>query len=268
MLILSIAMLSHPYIHVVNYCHPVYMQHHYLSGCLPLAHEMSHPRFSQISETAAAAPPVRRSRHLSINEPSEASGGGSGGSSGSRSRNSSSGSGARLGYVKVKSQWQRAVRRLSSPNPTDQPTSLGAPSSVEPVTKTAMEKPGWGLRNLSRTRHLSIGPQPDDVHRHPAVQHQHSLPVSSAVPTPSLMTSQPLKTNDSRSQNMEVDSVSSESKAAYSSAYAYSLGKGTTQFPCGSETIMINSTLAHEAFRGEKEVSALCEVGFLGGQES
>ncbi len=49
----------------------------------------------------------------------------------------------------------------------------------------------------------------------------------------------------------------------FSSAFAYSLAGASSPFPCGSEAVMINSALAHDAFREQQHQQHLEDEGSL-----
>ena len=161
--------------------------------------------------------------------------------------------------------------------------------------RTSVEKPSWGVQIksephpiLNRTRHLSLNrervltaaaPQqqvPAVVHHH----HQHVLAATRSckigseeqqrqVARRSMLgktESLPLSAEDEHNcdecedsheeDNGEEDEEVTLRDFPFSTAFTYSLGKGASPFPCGSEAVMINSSLAHEAFQAELTVSA------------
>ncbi|XP_059086007.1 5'-AMP-activated protein kinase subunit gamma-2-like isoform X4 [Tigriopus californicus] len=151
------------------------------------------------------------------------------------------------GFVRVRSQWQKAVRRMSGSSGSG---GNGTPSPEMPqpplpilVPRTILDRPTGGGR---RTRHtsLTIDSEPApvfDPHADRRLQRMHkadSSPLPQGPPLPEQerrrRASQPV---GNRWENFP-----------FSSAFTY--GRGTTvPFPCGSEAVMINSALAHQAFQ-------------------
>jgi hypothetical protein len=123
------------------------------------------------TETAAKSG-GRRSRHLSIGDPNVVT-----------PVKSDSGS----TYVKVKSQWQRAVRKISvssgynsggsSTSSTPNPNGDASPTAgaVNRVRRTSMDKPNWGIRS-------AYGGQGPDIHLPPVQPRTRHLSLSSNVP--------------------------------------------------------------------------------------
>ena len=185
------------------------------------------------------------------------------------------------GY-RVKTQWQKAVRRLSSgsgshgtspgsrntsPSPTDPAAAVASGSPDPPLgPRTSMEKPGWAVHRNNphaqvaayaqcrRTRHLSL-----------TVDGSGTAPAAPAPPRPPLCRgeSSPLPTRQAgpggRARRASVANPVDE--FPYSPAFAYApVGRESTHFPCGSEAVMINSALALEAFRSLEEVNSRCSA--------
>lgn len=147
------------------------------------------------------------------------------------------------GFVRVRSQWQKAVRKMSGSsgsggNGTPSPEMPQAPLPIL-VPRTILDRPTGGGR---RTRHTSLTmdaePDPHADRRFQRMHKADSSPLPQRPPLPEQerhrRASQPV---DSRWENFP-----------FSSAFTY--GRGTTvPFPCGSEAVMINSALAHQAFQ-------------------
>ena len=171
------------------------------------------------------------------------------------------------GY-RVKSQWQKAVRKLSSGgtssgsrNTSPSPTGAGSPPGPAAATasmgpRTSMEKPGWAVCRANphaaqyrRTRHLSLNVDGGGGGGGPAVAGAAQRRNTERPPL-RRGESSPLPPRSRRSSIPNpVDEF------PYSPAFAYApAGRESTHFPCGSEAVMINSALALEAFRSLDEV--------------
>jgi hypothetical protein len=92
--------------------------------------------------------------------------------------------------VKVKSQWQRAVRKISVSSgynscgsSTSSTPVVGGPDAsptgqANRVRRTSMDKPNWGVR-------VAYGGQAPDLHHYPTQARTRHLSLSSSVPPPS-----------------------------------------------------------------------------------
>jgi len=233
----------------------------------------------------------RRSRHLSIGDPNA--------SNLPPATKEESGS----TYVKVKAQWQRAVRKISvssgyNSGGSSASSSLmgnGGPGGgssptgqINRVRRTSMDKPSWGARTGTqacdyyhilppqpRTRHLSLSNNPPGPYYYysqspPRVVHDEvsvtktlpgskipvSLLVSQSPPPPVIATlsmvleSKPSPVRKSSSPDEECDGEEDDGydNCDSMSNLPYAVGKATP-FPDGSEAVMIDSALAHNAFQ-------------------
>ena len=235
----------------------------------------------------------RRSRHLSIGDANA--------STSPPASKEESGS----TYVKVKSQWQRAVRKISVSSGYNSGGSLASSSLIgsggpgggssptgliNRVRRTSMDKPSWGARTgygtqagdyyhipapQPRTRHLSLSNNPPGPYYYysqspPRVVHDEvsvtktipgskipaSALVSQSPPPPVIATlamvleSKPSPVRKSSSPDDECDGeddVGSDNSDSMTNL-PYAVGKATP-FPDGSEAVMIDSALAHNAFQ-------------------
>ena len=226
----------------------------------------------------------RRSRHLSIGDPNVGT-----------PIKEESGS----AYVKVKSQWQRAVRKISvssgynsgasSTSSTPAPNGDSSPTGgvLNRVRRTSVDKPSWGVRAAyggqvpdqyyhpaqPRTRHLSLSSNiPPSVYHYsqspprvvldeqgltkpvPANKIPTSMMVNQSPPVISTLAmvreSKASPARKSSSPDNDCDDCDDCDDDDSMSKLPYAVGKATP-FPDGSEAVMIDSALAHNAFQEE-----------------
>ena len=202
--------------------------------------------------------------------------------------------GGSRGVTKVKTQWQRAVRKLSvNSSGYGSATSEPSPSISLSGSRASMEKPAWLLKQHAscqpRSRHLSInvdggGAYPGAVCRtapapipegRPVYNTQRSMPSTSLPPyaghlsltvsprsryTPDISLRQGLKSrtpSGSSSGEGDTESSSGDEKMTEEFPYgrAFKAAMGrVTTFPDGTEAVMIDSAIALEAFQQEHVV--------------
>ena len=228
---------------------------------------------------------VRRSRHISIGEQQHPASPTPPSSSGTTPVNPVK------GYNRVKAQWQKAVRRMSGSSASGNDTSgnvspypaSGSPPVNAPFlsNRTSVEKPGWAVRKQGgrqRTVSLTVDLPPASItssgnyanvtatSNYAAVntsdiqqRRQNRLQKADSSPLPNRhnVTEDGTAARNGRRASQgctENGTAHSErdpmNSFPFSSAFTYSLGK-VSPFPCGSDAVMINSTLAHDAFQGE-----------------
>ena len=249
------------------------------------------PSVTYESETSSKSG-GRRSRHLSIGDPS----------AGPPIKEESGST-----YVKVKSQWQRAVRKISvssgynsgasSTSSTPAPNGDSSPTAgvLNRVRRTSVDKPNWGVRTAyggqlpdqyhhpaqPRTRHLSLSSNipPSSAYHFsqspprvildeqgltkglPGNKIPVSMMVNQSPPPPPVIStlamvreSKPSPARKSSSPDNECDDcddVDDDDDDDVMSKLPYAVGKATP-FPDGSEAVMIDSALAHNAFQEEQ----------------
>lgn len=185
------------------------------------------------------------------------------------------------GVAKVKTQWQKAVRKLSV-NSSGYSSSSNDPSPCISTSgsRTSMEKPGWVLRQQQnhyqpRSRHLSINAE-NGAYVHQLTSCATPIPESRTVNYCSRSRVQPSSLPPYAGQYMPVQpglhpegqksrspSGSSEEEESsgesddrmteefpYGPAFKAAMGR-VTAFPDGTEAVMIDSAVALEAFRNE-----------------
>lgn len=200
--------------------------------------------------------------------------------------------GSTRGVTKVKTQWQRAVRKLSV-NSSGYGSASSEPSPCISLSgsRASMEKPAWLLKQHAscqpRSRHLSInidggGAYPSTVCRtapapipegRPVYTTQRSMPSTSLPPyaghlsmtiSPRYRPDTNLKSRTpSGSSSGEGDTGSGSCSSSgdekmteefpYGRAFKAAMGRVTT-FPDGTEAVMIDSAIALEAFQQEQMV--------------
>ena len=131
-----------------------------------------------------------------------------------------------------------------------------------------MEKPGWGVRvhmqPQPRTRHTSLSIDLPTVQQQtPSPQRTLPLPPpprpfrgqlqkADSSPLPQRAVSRPLeraRAIDDGYSAAGARRASTPTEAVFPFCSAYTAtAAGTSPFPCGSEGVLINSTLAHKAF--------------------
>ena len=259
----------------------------------------------------------RRSRHISIDKPPNLLQIPTPPNSLSSSANTPKSGPSSTGYVRVKTQWQKAVRRMSGGSgsgghsPSAHPDLHERISRSSPMSRSLMERPGWALRQqqqqgamarpsavASRTRHLSLNAdgvysisEPADAQQPmslpPAPQPNLYLPTSvicdkgqgqgqgqqrklhkadsSPLPSranPANIPGQNRVHPESVQRRFSQPAGSAAEPTSdvfpFSKAFTYGIGKANP-FPCGSEAVMINAALAHEAF--SSKVSTHAEYG-------
>ena len=187
------------------------------------------------------------------------------------------------GVTKVKTQWQRAVRKLSvnssgygSASPSEPSPSISLSGS-----RASMEKPAWLLKQHAncqpRSRHMSINvdgystsgipgvnirsaaaPIPEG---RPVYHHQKSVPSTSLPPyagipryTPEINKSRTPSGSSESNYSNDTENESENEKMSeefpYGPKFRAAMGRITT-FPDGTEAVMIDSALALEAFQSE-----------------
>lgn len=187
--------------------------------------------------------------------------------------------------TKVKTQWQRAVRKLSV-NSSGYGSASNEPSPAISLSgsRASMEKPAWLLKQQQlcqpRSRHMSINADSDQRtnvtnHRAPAAA-QAAIPIPEGRPMPNItmpsslppyynqrgFTPEPRICDKSRtpSGGSEESAISEENddnqfteEFPYGPAFRAAMGRITT-FPDGTEAVMIDSAVALEAFREDQMV--------------
>ena len=192
--------------------------------------------------------------------------------------------------VKIKSQWQRAVRKLSVNSSGYGSACEPSPSISQSGSRTSMEKPAWLLRQAQscqpRSRHMSINvdtgpavshytrsaaaPIPEGrpvTHNSQKVAPSTSLPPYCGVPrythgfTPELRnlankSRTPSGSSEESSQGSEYSEDENKvmsQEFPYGPAFRAAMGRVTT-FPDGTEAVMIDSALALEVFHHDNMV--------------
>ena len=185
--------------------------------------------------------------------------------------------------TKVKTQWQKAVRKLSL-NSSGYGSASGdaSPAISGSGSRVSMEKPAWILRQQlncqPRSRHMSINgdahpvsgfvPIPEGRPVNPEARNcpSNSLPpymasdfCKSRTPSGSsehdnssgLIPDSPEPVPDSSHSDSEGESLTNE--FPYGPAFQAAMGRITT-FPDGTEAVMIDSALALQAFKTDQMV--------------
>jgi len=172
--------------------------------------------------------------------------------------------------LKVKSHWQRAVRKLSANSSGYGSGNDHSPSISTSGSRVSMEKPAWLLKQQAlcqpRSRHMSINVDQAPPKTSPAVipegrpvpsYHRiqpsslpphfgHHMPVPSSEKSRSPSGSSGSEEGSSGSSSEDRMTMSQE--FPFGPAFKAAMGR-VTAFPDGSEAVMIDSALALEAFQ-------------------
>ena len=188
------------------------------------------------------------------------------------------------GVAKVKSQWQRAVRKLSA-NSSGYGSGSNDPSPSG--SRISIEKPGWALKQghyQPRSRHMSINvdqnsyshyvpkscaqPIPESRpvnHQRPKYQPSSLPPYAGHMPMSppkfesscSSESNQKSRTPSGSSSNGSTECSTEDEKLVeefpYGPAFRAAMGR-ITAFPDGTEAVMIDSAMALEAFKIDQMV--------------